>query len=266
MTSYFINNHSTCCLKIAELKTYSIYHKFIETYLPSGFNGIDRNDPFILELEAFSEANNQFFYISDIIRLEVIFTSWRSIQMIGIHADEINPYHFMEATHPDDIQRLNLGRARIIKLAQDLFIAEKGYSILSTNIRMRDSSGEYSDFLIQCYIFYTTIPYKTVFFLKIHTNIDWHRKIKHGYHYYVGNDLSYFRSPDKELLNKGNIFSEREFEIIRLIGSGMNSDQIAEKLFLSVHTVNTHRRNILEKSGKNHISDLIYDLQERGLL
>jgi DNA-binding CsgD family transcriptional regulator len=64
----------------------------------------------------------------------------------------------------------------------------------------------------------------------------------------------------------GNIFSEREFEIIKLIGSGMESDQIADKLFLSVHTVNTHRRNILEKCGKSHISELIYELQEQGVL
>jgi DNA-binding CsgD family transcriptional regulator len=52
------------------------------------------------------------------------------------------------------------------------------------------------------------------------------------------------------MLIKGNIFSGREFEIIKLIQSGLNSEQIAGKLFLSVHTVATHRRNILEKSGK----------------
>ena len=30
--------------------------------------------------------------------------------------------------------------------------------------------------------------------------------------------------------------------------------------------MNTHRRNILQKTGKAYISDLIYDLKERGLL
>jgi DNA-binding CsgD family transcriptional regulator len=172
----------------------------------------------------------------------------------------------MEATHPDDIQRLNLGMAKIIKMAQDLFIAEKGSAILSTNYKVRNTLGEYTDLLIQCYLFFTTIPYKTVFFLKIHTDIDWHKKIKHGYHYYVGNDLSYFRYPDEEMLMKGNIFSDREFEIIRLIESGLNSEEIAEKLFISTHTVNTHRRNILEKTGKAHISEVIYYLKERGVL
>jgi DNA-binding NarL/FixJ family response regulator len=82
----------------------------------------------------------------------------------------------------------------------------------------------------------------------------------------MGDDLSYFRYPDEKLLQKGNIFSEREFEIIRLIGTGLDSVDIAKKLFISVNTVNTHRRNILEKSGKESISELIYDLKDRGVL
>ena len=64
----------------------------------------------------------------------------------------------------------------------------------------------------------------------------------------------------------GNVFSSREFEIIRLIEAGLSSEQIAEKLFLSHYTVNTHRRNILTKTGKKNISDLIYELKERGVL
>jgi NhaP-type Na+/H+ or K+/H+ antiporter len=39
-----------------------------------------------------------------------------------------------------------------------------------------------------------------------------------------------------------------------------------EKIFISPYTVNTHRANILVKTGKAHISDLIYDLKEQGLL
>ncbi|MCK7538476.1 MAG: helix-turn-helix transcriptional regulator [Marinilabiliales bacterium] len=60
----------------------------------------------------------------------------------------------------------------------------------------------------------------------------------------------------RDLLNIGPDLSYREFEIIRLIEAGLSSKEIADKLFLSVHTVNTHRSNILEKSGKSQISDL----------
>ena len=90
--------------------------------------------------------------------------------------------------------------------------------------------------------------------------------MKHGFHYYLGNDLSYFKFPDRTLLNTGNIFTRREFDIIKLIATGDTSEQIAEKLFLSHYTVNTHRGNILKKTNKEHISELIYELMEQGLL
>ncbi len=248
------------------LNDYSLFFRFIETYTPTGFKGIDLNDPLILELEEMMEANDQFLYIADIIQMKVLFTSNRSLQIIGIDPGEVSPYHFMEAVHKDDIQRLNLGRGKIIKMAQDLFIAEKGYGFLATNYRFRNPSGGFSDILVQGYIYYTKIPYSTVFFLKVHTNIDWHKKIKHGYHYYAGTDLSWFRYPDNDMLMKGNVFSDREFEIIRLIASGLTSEEISNKLFISFHTVNTHRRNILEKSGKESVAELIYELKERGVL
>jgi DNA-binding CsgD family transcriptional regulator len=247
-------------------RDYSLFFRFLEAYTPAGFNGIDRSDTLIEQLEAFMEINNQFLYVADIIQMKVLFTSKRSIQMIGIEPDELTPYHFMEAAHPSDVQRLNLGRSKIIKLAQELFIAEKGYILMSTNYKFRTPSGTYPDILIQGYLYYSTIPYRTVFFLKLHTNIEWHKKIRFGYHYYIGDDLSFFKYPDEEMLLKGNIFSAREFEIIKCIESGLSSEEIAGKLFLSVHTVNTHRRNILEKSGKASISELIYDLMERGVL
>lgn len=50
--------------------------------------------------------------------------------------------------------------------------------------------------------------------------------------------------------------SEREVEITRLIVNGLTSSEIADKLFLSEHTVKTHRKNIFRKIGINSISQL----------
>ncbi len=44
-----------------------------------------------------------------------------------------------------------------------------------------------------------------------------------------------------------DVLSEREKEIIRCLVQGMSSKEIAERLFISVHTVITHRRNIARK-------------------
>jgi len=75
---------------------------------------------------------------------------------------------------------------------------------------------------MQFYIYYSTIPYKSVFTLKVQTNIDGFKKNKHDYHYYLGEDLSNFRYPDDELLMKGKVFSRREFDIISLLEKGQS--------------------------------------------
>ncbi len=245
---------------------YDLFFRFIEAYGPQGFTGINPEDPLVIELDELMEKYNQFFYIGDLLNINIIYSSKRTKQMMGVDPDKLTLYHLFEATHPDDKKRNSLGRATLLKFAHELYIAEKGCKLMSSNLRIRNPEGEYSDLLMQLYLYYSTIPYKSVFLLKIHTNIDWFKKIKHGYHYYLGEDFSKLRYPDDELLMMGNVFSRREFEIIKLIEQGFSSEQISDKLFLSLHTINTHRRNIIHKTGKAAISDVIYDLLERGLL
>jgi hypothetical protein len=245
---------------------YCLFLEFAKAYCPVGFKGIDRDDPLVVRLEEMTKYNNQFFFIADLIQVKILFTSKRSVEMIGIEPDDVSPYHFFEATHPEDIHRHNLGRSKLFGLAQGLFIAESGNALLSSNLKIRNPVGGYSNLLFQCYLFYSSVPAKTVYLIQVHTDVERFKKIKHGYHYYVGNDLSFFRYPDEELLCKGHAFSDREFEILMLIKSGLNSEQVAEKLFLSKHTVNTHRTNILEKSGKTNIWEVIYELIEQGYL
>lgn len=50
--------------------------------------------------------------------------------------------------------------------------------------------------------------------------------------------------------------SVRELEIIRYLAEGMNSKEIAKRLFISEHTVRTHRRNMLKKLGLGSSSEL----------
>ena len=53
------------------------------------------------------------------------------------------------------------------------------------------------------------------------------------------------------------ILSDRELEIISLIADGYTNQQVAEKLFLSAHTVNTHRKNIMAKLGVNNTAGIV---------
>ncbi len=64
------------------------------------------------------------------------------------------------------------------------------------------------------------------------------------------NEIQYFKHFDQENtkveVQKSNI-TRREKEILKLMAQGFNTPSIAEKLFLSYHTVENHKRNLRQK-------------------
>jgi DNA-binding NarL/FixJ family response regulator len=56
---------------------------------------------------------------------------------------------------------------------------------------------------------------------------------------------------------EGLNISDREMEIIKLIAEGLSNKEVADKLFLSTHTVTTHRKNIMNKLGVNNTAGLV---------
>lgn len=68
-------------------------------------------------------------------------------------------------------------------------------------------------------------------------------------------------------LDEEEVFlSDRELEIITLIASGMQTSDIAEKLFISPHTVKTHRKNINFKLNIHNPAELIIFAKKRNLI
>lgn len=244
---------------------YSLFDAFIARYLPQGFQHISRLDPFMIDMEEKLKNLNQFFYIADLLTIQILFTSAASQRFIGVNPDEVDAYTFFKYANPQDQERLNRAQSKLFKLGQDLLAEQEKIAIVSVQIRERDAAGNYMDLLLQTYSFYSEVPHKTVFTLIVATQLA-PVKSDHEFHYYVGYDPAMFRYPDKVLLREGHRFSNRELEIIRLIAAGLSSEQIADKLSLSVTTVSTHRRNILKKTKKSTTHQLIVEMQENGIL
>jgi two-component system nitrate/nitrite response regulator NarL len=61
--------------------------------------------------------------------------------------------------------------------------------------------------------------------------------------------ISFFKKTDKKKLNKISSLTTRELEVLRYIGDGESSINIAKKLNLSLSTIETHRKNIRKKLG-----------------
>ena len=60
--------------------------------------------------------------------------------------------------------------------------------------------------------------------------------------------------------------TEREKEVIRLIAEGLGTNEIADKLFLSALTVETHRKNIATKLGIKKVAMLVRYAIDEGLV
>lgn len=63
--------------------------------------------------------------------------------------------------------------------------------------------------------------------------------------------------PASEYVCAGIRISAREAEIIRLVAEGLTNKEIADRLFLSAHTITTHRKNIMGKVGVNNTAGLV---------
>lgn len=65
---------------------------------------------------------------------------------------------------------------------------------------------------------------------------------------------------------QSNFFTDREMDVLRLLGKGLKSKDIQHILNISLHTVRTHRRNMLKKTGLDNTSQLINFAIREGIL
>jgi DNA-binding NarL/FixJ family response regulator len=62
------------------------------------------------------------------------------------------------------------------------------------------------------------------------------------------------------------VLTRREKEVLELIADGMTNNEIAAKLFISVTTVDTHRKNLLAKFDARNIASLIKAAMQMQLI
>jgi len=78
-------------------------------------------------------------------------------------------------------------------------------------------------------------------------------------------DLYYF-PPESESADDLPLLSPREREILALVASGFVSRQIADQLYISIHTVNTHRQRIIEKLNVSNTVEAVKYASDLGLI
>jgi DNA-binding NarL/FixJ family response regulator len=71
----------------------------------------------------------------------------------------------------------------------------------------------------------------------------------------------------RQAANTGNtLLTRREKEVLHLIAEGLTNQEIADRLFVSVSTVDTHRKNLLQKLSAKNTAALVKIAMDRQLL
>ena len=71
---------------------------------------------------------------------------------------------------------------------------------------------------------------------------------------------------DKRVDDRYDLLTDRERQLYHLLAEGQSNKEIAARLSLSLHTVETHRTRIMEKLGVHSIAELVLGAVRRGLI
>lgn len=211
----------------------------------------------------FPIALGQCFYLLDFKTKAVSFQKGIK-DLLGYEPGEFTFELTTDYFHPDDQDIL----ARLIKatlmFASDNDVSEDVSFLLTYRIRKKD--GTYIKVMRQSTTYDLDEDGKIISNLSMLTDITFLN---------TSNKVEWrFEAPglDKEKFKKyvtkeyKGFFTNRELEIINMLKDGYSSQEIADKLFLSKHTVDTHRRKILGKSHSKNTIDLLNFCKQNGLI
>ncbi|MEH0155737.1 LuxR C-terminal-related transcriptional regulator [Limibacter armeniacum] len=246
----------------------------------NGESGTDQSD---FNIEAYrnqisdlSSIGPAVYYMFDYNVKDYIYISGDVKSVFSYDKSDLTVHKIFSKVHPED-QPFFAVKARMTMdfTNRNLPLNKaKDYKIV-TDFRVKDMSGEWRRVLQQFKVIETTADNKLSVILGSYTDITFLKGVSYNDNTVsflgLNGEPSYYNvKPDPYYVHQyvgvGSMMTGRELEILDYIAKGYTSKEIAEKLFIAEETVKKHRKNILEKSGKKNITELIADFIRKGLL
>ena len=209
------------------------------------------------------------FYIIDFFDMSLSHISSSLFEMHGFDPENTTFNDVLGAIHPEDLSFVVKAEDFLTKFFNKNIAREKLLTYkISYSHRARLANGEYALFNHQALMLTMDDNGGYGKSLNIHTRID-HLSNFNTYKISLiglNGEPSFMNLSLDEENKKNNEFSKREIDIIKLIGSGLNTAEIAKKLFISPLTVKKHRNNILTKSDSKNMAELIKNCILQGII
>lgn len=217
-------------------------------------------------LEKINVMENSAISIFDLYQKKHIYLSPKFETMFGYnisHAEAEGNSYFEKKIHPDDyLESLKVGNY-FLNYALDYPKEERLNLKLICDYRILNGKNRYTRVVEQFQALELDVHgnlWLAICTLDISPNQDITTPYQHQAIDSKKGEIIQFKDHEKP-----HKLSKRESQIISLISQGKASKQIADDLFISVHTVNTHRQNILEKLNVRNSHEAIELVQRYGL-
>jgi DNA-binding CsgD family transcriptional regulator len=201
---------------------------------------------------SYSQVENSVAVLSDMqCNKSYIFTSKTAVEL-GVNFKE-NPSvihsiweeEILKKIHPDDKIKKYVHEMRFFKLLEAMEPEERsGFSVVS-KMRIKDKDRIYKFIQHRMFYFYSPYNNKLRFALCLYNIAVDQSQLLSSEFLIINAVKGEVLVEDK--LNYKNILSQRELEVLKFVGEGFTSKEIADFLSISINTVSRHRQNILEK-------------------
>lgn len=225
--------------------------------------GVDLKDKnFDHILNTVDVLKNQFICIYDSTQDELVFQ--KNIQeILGYPNHRWTVKELFQIFHPEDLKKIIKVFNRVKKFYFNDF--KKPFSCFSFTARLKKADGTYCHVLNQEFVLEYDHSKNYILTLNIGTEIS---------HFNLDDTIKInLTGPGSEKLNFDDLLiqnnvkvSNRELQILNMISEGLDSHSIAEALKISVHTVNTHRRNLIIRFKVDNTAQLVSVAAKMGYL
>jgi DNA-binding CsgD family transcriptional regulator len=222
-------------------------------------------------LERLSEIENCTFSVLDMDKNIYLLKSSKFKRMLGyvnpedIENDDLELFH--RIIHPDDLPFVMETENEAYMFYKNLPASEKKDFKLVYDFRVKNAIGVYMRFIHQ-FIVLEQDRFGKAWLALIVTDLIAERatndKPQRRMIHMKSGKLHLFNSDDG--FNSGTLLTKRETEILGLIAQGLDSRDIAERLFISVNTVNNHRQNILSKTRSENTTQALLYTKRIGII
>ncbi|MCW3160220.1 LuxR C-terminal-related transcriptional regulator [Chryseobacterium oryctis] len=199
-----------------------------------------------------SSLISSYFFLFDCFENKIIFSNSSFEVITGYKCADFTLDFLLSIIHPDDLDYFFECEKRGLEFTNKLSFNEHFKFILNYTYRIRISDGTYIGISQQC----KGIEVNTRGHL---TKTLVNHRVLPEYTTRQDSDYKIFDKTKNIFVDADNCYNltKRELEVVHLVGEGLSSEQIADKLFLSKNTIITHRRNILNKTNSSSFLELL---------